>query len=168
MIITAKLSMAQLKPVDAQSKISFKIKNLGFEVPGTFGGLQGSIRFDPAKPADALFDITVDASTVNTDNSLRDEHLRGENYFDVKKYPLIHYVSVSVVPGKRKNNWEINGKLTIKSFTKDVVIPFYFEPATGGGYVFTGNFSINRKDFNVGGSSPISDNLDLHLQVTAR
>lgn len=167
-LLTVNKLPAQLKPVDEESSVAFKIKNLGFGVPGTLKGLQGTIRFDMAAPANAMFDITLNAATINTDNNLRDEHLRGETYFNVKQFPTIRFVSISVTQGKQKNTWNLNGKLTIKSFTKDVTIPFVFAAATGGGYLFTGNFSINRKDFHIGGASPISDNLDCNLRVVAR
>jgi len=161
MLMMAELSMAQLKPVDDQSKVSFRIKNLGFGVTGTFSGLQGHIRFDPAKPADALFDVTVNAASVNTDNSTRDEHLRGETYFDVKKYPVIRFVSDAVTAG------QVTGKLTVKDITKTISFPFT-ATHTGGGYTFSGSFHINRRDFHVGGGSTISDNLDVTLQVVAK
>jgi polyisoprenoid-binding protein YceI len=60
------------------------------------------------------------------------------------------------------------GKLTLKNHTKDLSFPFTAEAADGGGYRFKGTFSINRKDFEVGGTSTISDNLDVTLDITAK
>jgi polyisoprenoid-binding protein YceI len=165
-LLLAKLSMAQLKPVDEKSKLMFYIKNLGFKTSGTFNGLQGQVRFDPAKPATSFFDVSINAASVNTDNNLRDEHLRGETYFDVKKFPIIHFVSSAVTAGKKKGEWQLNGKLTIKDITKDISFPFSATPS-GNGYLFNGQFTINRKDFHIGGSSPVSDNLDVVLEVMA-
>jgi polyisoprenoid-binding protein YceI len=82
-IISAGSATAQYKPTDQGSTVQFKIKNLGFNVNGFFTGLQGNIQFDPAHPDQGHFDVSVDAASVNTDNSTRDEHLRKENYFDV-------------------------------------------------------------------------------------
>ena len=69
--------------------------NLGFNVNGSFGGLEGEIQFDPAHPELCHFGVSVDAASMNRDNSLRDEHLRNDSYFDVKKYPR----SISNQPG---------------------------------------------------------------------
>ncbi len=89
-ILTALIAgsaFAQYKPTDEGSSLNFTIKNFGIEATGKFTGLQGDITFDPANPAAANFDVSIDAASVNTDNSLRDGHFRGESYFDVKNYP---------------------------------------------------------------------------------
>jgi polyisoprenoid-binding protein YceI len=157
---------AQYKPAEQGSSVNFTIKNLGFGVDGTFKGLQGDIIFDPANLAVSVFDVTIDASTVNTYNSLRDGHLKGESYFDVKNYPRIHFVSTKVFGGKN-GAYNIIGKLTIKKTTRVVSFPFSATPATDG-FVFKGAFSINRKDYDVGGTSTISDNLDVSLNILAK
>jgi polyisoprenoid-binding protein YceI len=162
-----KWAPAQVKPVDAGSSVQFKIKNLGFTIDGSFTGLQGNIRFDPSHLADAVFDVSIDANTVNTDNSLRDDHLRNEDYFDVKHYPLIHFVSSKVTPSNKANALFIFGKLTIKNQTKDVSFPFT-ATASDHGWLFAGTFTMNRRDFGVGGASIIADKLDVSLNVLAK
>jgi polyisoprenoid-binding protein YceI len=154
---------SQLTPSDEHSKIIFHIKNLGFATSGTFSGLAGTIYFDPEKPAATSFDVTVKSASVNTDNSLRDSHLRGENYFDVAHFPVIRLQSVSVAK-KTGNNWIVNGRLTIKGIVKEISFPFTAEPA-GDNFLFKGQFRINRKDFHIGGASPISDELEVDLTV---
>jgi len=157
---------AQYKPAEQGSSVNFTIKNLGFGVDGTFKGLQGEITFDPANPAASAFDVTIDASTVNTDNSLRDGHLKGDSYFDVKNYPRIHFLSTKVSGGKN-GAYNITGKLTIKKTTRVISFPFTATPSNGG-FVFKGTFNINRKDYDVGGTSTISDNLDVSLNILAK
>ena len=154
------------KPVDEGSSIKFKLKNFGLNTGGTFSGLQGIIHFDKDNPSASTFDVSIDANSVNTNVDMRDNHLRDENYFDVKKYPRIHFVSTSVKPGK-ENTFEISGKLTIKGKTKDINFPFTATQSTDG-YIFNGEFKINRKDFGVGGSSTISDNVTVTLTVVAK
>ena len=154
------------KPVDEGSSIKFKLKNLGFNTGGTFSGLEGTIYFDKDNLSTASFDVSIDASSVNTTVDMRDNHLRDESYFDVKKYPRIHFVSTSVKPGK-ENSFEISGKLTIKDKTKDINFPFTATQSTDG-YIFNGEFKINRKDFGVGGSSTVSDNVTVTLNIVAK
>jgi len=158
--------LAQYKPVEQGSSVNFTIKNLGFDVGGTFKGLQGEITFDPANLATSIFDVTLDASTVNTDNSLRDGHLKGDSYFDVKNYPKIHFVSTKVLGGKN-GTYVITGNLTIKKTTEVISFPFSAAPSNDG-LVFKGTFSIKRKDYDVGGTSTISDNLDVSLNILAK
>jgi polyisoprenoid-binding protein YceI len=168
-ILTALISgsaLAQYKPTDQGSSLNFTIKNFGIEANGKFTGLQGDITFDPANAAAANFDVSIDAASVNTDNSLRDSHLRGDSYFDVKDYPRIRFVSTKITSGK-SGEFVITGKLTIKKTTKVISFPFS-ATASSDGYVFKGTFNINRKDFDVGGTSTISNELEVALNILAK
>jgi polyisoprenoid-binding protein YceI len=166
-LIAGKFVLAQYKPVEKGSEVKFKVKNFGFNVGGSFSGLDGNIHFDAANPGGATFDVSIDANTVNTDNNTRDNHLREDTYFDVKNYPRIRFVSTKVTSSNQKGTFVIFGKLTIKKETKEISFSFTAEPADGG-YLFKGQFKINRRDFDVGGSSTISDNVDLSLSILAK
>ncbi len=153
-------------PRDDGSKVGFKIRNFGFNVEGFFKGLQGDIHFDPNDPAHSSFDVSVDAASVNTDNELRDSHLKKEGYFDVQKHPHIRFVSTKVMASGKNGCFVLYGKLTIKDQTKDLSFPFTATPLNGG-TIFSGEFKINRRDFGIGGSSTISDELTVSLNVMA-
>jgi polyisoprenoid-binding protein YceI len=157
----------QYLPADQGSTISFKIKNLGFNSEGSFSGLQGTIVFDPQNPAADSFDVSISAASVNTDNNMRDEHLRKDSYFDVEKYPRIRFVSTAVTAVDKNGHYQVKGRLTIKSTTKEITFPFFATPA-GDDYIFKGSFTINRRDFDVGGGSTLSNDLTVTLTVLAR
>lgn len=154
-------------PVGEGSTIGFKIKNFGFTNEGTFKGLRGTIVFDPQNVAADSFDVSIDAASVNTDNDMRDDHLRKEAYFDVEKYPRIRLVSSTVTEVDRNGHYRLTGKLTIKGTTKEISFPFLATPV-GEGYIFKGEFSIKRRDFDVGGMSTLSNDLTVSLTVLAR
>jgi polyisoprenoid-binding protein YceI len=160
------MAAAQLRPVDPGSMVEFRVKNFGFMVIGSMKGLGGQIKFDPAQPGEALFSVTVDAKTVNTDNTMRDDHLRDADYLDAERYPHILLVSEKITPAG-KGAWKFTGKLTIKDHSQPVSFPFTAEQVVGG-YLFSGSFVIRRKDFGVGGFSTISDNLEIRLHVIAK
>lgn len=157
-----------LTPTDEGSKVHFVIKNFGIKTGGDFTGLKGTIKFDPKNAALWSFDVTVDANTIDTDNSTRDGHLRKSEYFDVKDYPLIHMVSTKIEGTSTAGTYMLNANLTIKDVTKSIRFPFKVN-AKGDGYVFTGSFPMNRRDFNVGGDSiSMADNLTVTLSVFAK
>lgn len=156
---------AQYNPVDNKSEIRFKIKTFGINVNGAFTGLEGNILFDANHFSDSKFDVSLDASTINTDNSLRDSHLREEAFFDVKNYPHIHFVSTKII-SSRKGTLLVYGKLSIKNREKDISFPFTAKELING-YFFKGTFIINRKDFGVGETNIISDNVEISLSVFA-
>jgi polyisoprenoid-binding protein YceI len=165
-LFAANQSIAQYMPADQGSEIKFTINNFGFGVEGRLTGLQGSIDFDPQNGAAGKFDVSIDAGTVNTDNSLRDAHLRNDSYFDVKNYPRIRLVSTRIAPTGKAGTYQFEGQLTIKKTTLPVSFPFTVSPANGG-LDFKGSFTINRKDFDVGGTSTISNELTVSLNVMA-
>jgi polyisoprenoid-binding protein YceI len=154
-------------PVDSASDISFKIKNLGFNTTGSFSGLAGTITFLPDSLAGCSFDVHIDANTVNTGVEMRDDHLRKADFFDVKKYPQIRFVSEKINTTKKNGTLFVSGKLTIKGITRDIGFPFTAQPIENG-YLFTGEFTMNRKDFNVSAGSTVSDRLTVMLKVVAR
>lgn len=167
-VLASAASFAQdYKPADEGSSIEFVIKNLGFNTKGTFSGLGGSISFDAKDPGRDSFDVSIDAASVNTDNSMRDSHLKNDSYFDVEKYPRIRMVSTAVSGPDKSGHYIFNGKLTIKDRTKDISFPFIATPI-GEDYIFKGSFTINRRDFEVGGSSTLANNLTVSLTVLAK
>jgi polyisoprenoid-binding protein YceI len=166
-IISGILATDQYKPEDRGSSVQFRIKNLGFNVDGTFNGLDGNIQFDPGNLTGSQFEVSVDANTVNTDNNMRDNHLRNETYFDVKNYPRIRFVSTKITPSNKTGTFTIFGKLTIKNQTRDISFPFTAS-LSNEGYLFNGTFRINRRDFNVGGTSTISDDLEVTVKIFSK
>jgi len=167
-LMSVQLTFAQgYKPTDQGSTVAFEIKNLGFNTKGSLSGLDGKITWDPKDPGKAVFDVSVAAATINTDNDMRNEHLKKESYFDVGKYPRIRIVSTSITGPDRSGHYTFNGKLTIKATTKDISFPFIATPLADD-YIFKGDFTINRKDFGVGGSSTIANSLKVSLTVLAK
>jgi polyisoprenoid-binding protein YceI len=149
------------------SAITFKTKNLGIGVDGTVGGLQATIHFNPADMVSASIEASVDAKTISTDNSLRDDHLRSDEFFDAAHYPKILIKSISI---KHKSGNKYTGQfnLTIKNKTKTIEIPFTYT-AKGDLSDFTGSFKINRLDYGVGDSSlTLSDEVDISINAEFR
>lgn len=154
-------------PVDEGSAIGFKIKNFGISSDGSFKGLLGTIVFDPQNAAADSFDVSIDAASINTDNTMRDEHLRKEAYFDVEKYPRIRFVSSRIVAEDANGHYRATGTLTIKGTTKEISFSFLAAPS-GDDYIFKGNFTIKRRDFDVGGASSLGNEVAVSLTVLAR
>ncbi|MGB4846020.1 MAG: YceI family protein [Ferruginibacter sp.] len=155
-------------PVDEGSKVHFVIKNFAIKTGGDFTGLKGTIKFDPEKYTSTVFDVSVDAATIDTDNSSRDGHLKKAEYFNVDTYKTLHFKSTKVVRSSSEGRFYVYGDLTIKGVTKPVEFGFGATPKDGG-YIFDGSFTINRRDFGVGGSSiSMSDNLTVSLSVFAK
>jgi polyisoprenoid-binding protein YceI len=160
------INAQQYKPVDAKSEVKFIVKNFGLNTPGTLSGLKGAIQFNPSNLSAAFFNVSVDVNTINTGIDMRDSHLKKDEYFNAEKYPNISFVSTSI--NQDGKVYVLSGELTIKGISKSISFPF-MAVAQNGGMLFTGNFSINRKDFNLGGGSAVlSNNVDVSLKVFAQ
>jgi len=99
---------------------------------------------------------TLDASTIVTGITLRDNHLKKADYFDVKKFPTIQ-MSSTALNKISKNKYVGKFNLTIKGVTKNITAPFVFS-IVGNIYLVTGEFVINRLHFNLGEESTILSN----------
>jgi polyisoprenoid-binding protein YceI len=157
-------------PVDAGSKVHFVIKNFGINTGGDFSGLKGEIHFLPEKLSACTFNVTVSAKTVDTDNEMRDKNLVSDEYFDAAKFPEIKIVSTKIDKTNQTGSgfYYFTGTLTIKGVTKNIAFPFQAKKVDDG-YLFTGNFQIDRTAFGVGEKNMVlSSNVAVTLSVTAK
>ena len=147
-------------------EVMFKIKNAGVTVTGRFSGLKTALVFSADKPGSSSLKGSVDVATIKTGIDKRDQDLLGDKYFDAAKYKQIEISSVSL----EKKGSAYSGKfnVTIKGVTKQVEIPFTFTESGGQG-AFKGDFTINRRDFGVGGKSMMmADELTVNIDVKAK
>src|ERR1700749_3955609 len=63
---------------------------------GIFKDFKGSIVFDEQNPATAKFDVSIGTASINTGNGLQNKHAKSDEWFDVARYPTIHFVSQKV------------------------------------------------------------------------
>lgn len=154
-------SLAAQNNVNTQkSKVTFEIGNMIFKtVEGSFTGMTGTVVFEPSDLANASIDVCIDASTVNTDNEKRDDHLRDPDFFEVAKYPTICFKSTSIT--KTSNGYVAKGKLTMHGVTKTVSIPLTHTKGQ-----LKGELTLLRKDYKVGESMSnmmVSDEVTINI-----
>ena len=110
------------------SSVKFTVPHMGIsEVEGRFGTFAGTMVQQGADFTNAQVNFTADVSSVNTDNDMRDKHLKSDDFFNADKYPKMTFVSTSFKKGKG-NTYVLEGNLTIRDVTKKVK----FEVSYGG------------------------------------
>lgn len=153
-------------PVERASSVKFYISNYGISTEGSFSGIRGDLFFNPSKIESSSFEISVDAASIFTKNRSRDTHLKTRDYFYVEKYPTIYLISKSITRTGQEGLYWFLGNLIIKGVTKEVKFEFSAIPERSG-YLFKGDFIINRRDFLVGsGSIFLSNNVQVSLAVS--
>lgn len=140
----------------AHSEIRFEIKHIYSSVSGRFSDFSGNVFFNPAQLDKSKFDFTVKVDSIDTHIDKRDNHLRSPDFFDAGKYPLMSFKTTRVTH-KSGNRYDLEGILTIKDVSKDIVVefiywgqkpnPFKKEMLVSG---FDCRFSIDRLDYHVG------------------
>ena len=147
------------------------------KVRGAFNEFEGTATLDGANPANSTAKVTIKATSIDTRNEQRDEHLRSNDFFAMDEFPEITFVSTGVsVDGE---TYELTGDLTVKGVTKSVTIPFEYEgsakdPFGNDRVGFSGSLVINRKDFGVSFNAPletggllVSDKITLEFDISA-
>lgn len=159
LIISLNSNAQNFKPIDSTSKIHFVIKNFGINTGGDLKGLKGNISFSPDDLAASNFNVSVEVSTIDTDNSMRDKSLVGDEYFEATKFPLLTITSTKIEKTNKTaaGFYYFTGSLTIKGITKAISFPFHAKEENNG-ILFTGNFDVNRMDFGLGQQSIVLGN----------
>lgn len=160
------------------SSAQFSVKHLMIStVRGQFGGVKGSVLYDPNNPAVTTIEATIDCSTVNTGEPKRDADLKTAEFFDVKRYPVMKFKSKRVetaAAGKLK----LTGDLTINAVTREVVLDLegpspQIRDAQGRDKIgVSGVTKISRKEFGITynpiletGGVTVSDEVSIVLEI---
>lgn len=151
--VTAKDAVAKWTVDKAHSGVKFTVTHLVVsEVEGSFKLFDGSMETSKPDFSDAKINFTVDVNSVNTDNDMRDKHLKSDDFFSAEKYPQMKFQSTSFTSAGG-NKYKLGGNLTIKDVTKPAVFDVtYGGTANAMGKTksgFKAKTTINRFDYNL-------------------
>lgn len=156
------------------SDVSFQVRHLGVaKVRGRFDDFEGTI-VTAENPLDSSVNAVIKTTSVNTNNQIRDENLRQDDFLNAEQYPTMTFTSTGVRADG--DNFLVDGDLTIRAVTKQVTLNLELN---GFGAAFDGKplagFSacteISRSDFGVTGgpaSAVVSDNVKITLELEAK
>ncbi len=176
-------AQTQWKVDKAHSNIKFSVTHLVVsEVEGNFKSYEGTVTTKSATDfSDLQADINIAVNSINTDNDMRDTHLKSAEFFSAEKFPSITFKSASCKKITEKT-FKLSGDLTITNITKKVTFDVTYNGTTKDPYGntkagFKASISINRFDYDlkwntlteaggmvVGDEVKINVNLELSLQ----
>jgi polyisoprenoid-binding protein YceI len=160
------------------SNFEFKIRHLMVSnVKGTFTKTRGVATIDDQDVTNLKVEATIDAASVNTGHAKRDDHLRGPDFFDVAKYPVITFASKKVTKVDA-GRVQVTGDLTIHGITREIVMdvegptPEVKDPSGNFRRGATATGKINRKDFGLtwnrtldAGGVVVGDDVTISVEV---
>jgi polyisoprenoid-binding protein YceI len=158
------------------SDISFTVRHMMVsKVRGHFRDFEGEI-VTAADPRNSRLTATIQVASVDTNNEMRDNHVRSGDFFDVANHATATYRSTGVV--EKDGEYVLEGDLTLKGVTKELPLRLEingFGPDPQGGVRsgFTARGTLNRNDFGVNlatvmnGVVVLGDNIDLTVEIEA-
>lgn len=140
------------------SEVGFAARHFGVsKVKGRFDKFEGTF-VTGEDPLASSVTVTIDATSINTNQEQRDAHIRSADFFHVEEHPTFTFVSTGVKDDG--GQYLLEGDLTIRGVTRPVTLNLEvngFGPDAYGGTRagFTATGEINRNDFGVSFNGPI-------------
>ncbi|MEU1676553.1 YceI family protein [Streptomyces roseifaciens] len=163
----------------AHSSIGFTVRHaMVTNVKGAFTEHEGTLGLDGTDPSRSTAAIDVRIASVDTGMKDRDAHLRGDDFFDAERFPLMRFRSTAAeqLGGDR---YRITGDLTIKDVTRPLSIDLEFNGSATDVYGnervgFEGGAEILRSDWGLTwnaaletGGVMVSDKVKLTFDISA-
>lgn len=138
-----------LDPV--HSSIMVTVRHLGLSsVHGRFTEFAGVIEIVD-RPEESRVRAQIRAASIDTANATRDDHLRGADFLDAERHPLITYDGTHVV-AVGEDRWTVHGELTLKNVRRPVALDLLYlgtgpDPWGGTRAAFRATTELRREDF---------------------
>lgn len=137
----------------AHSEVLFQVRHLITKVRGRFSDFAGTITFDAERPERSSVALTIQATSIDTNQADRDTHLRSDDFFSVAQFPTVTFTS-SAISARGGDRYEVTGDLSIRGITKSIVLPVVYlgtakDPWGNEKLAFETEIVINRKDFGL-------------------
>ena len=136
--------------IAAKSEIGFMVKQMGVGVSGAFKRYSAKVNLDPAKPESASAEIEVDIASISTGTDEGDQTAVDKPWLDAADFAKARFKS-SAVRALGGDKYEVKGTLTIRGKPRELTIPLTLKTGSDGVTVATGEFTVRRTDFGVGG-----------------
>jgi polyisoprenoid-binding protein YceI len=156
------------------SFVLFKVTRLGAEyVYGRFtGGLSGMVSFDSAAPDKSAVAVELKTDTLDTGFAKRDNDIKGEDFLNVKQFPVVTFKSKSVQK-VTDQQYTVTGDLAFHGVTKPLTVQANIIGQGKGmkGELLTGvefHFILKRSEYGVNYGLPgVRDDVELTVAVGA-
>lgn len=153
------VALTSTRTIAPESFVKFSIQEGMLPVEGKIRGMKGIIDFDPEHLDQSRLDVTIETRTINTGNKTRDNHLKNEDFFDVKNYPQIRFESDNIAQDGAF--YVAHGKLHMHGVTRERDIRFLVKDG-----LFNGNFTLDRSDYDIGGGVDMLIGDEVHVYIT--
>lgn len=157
---------------NADSKLAFVGSKVTGSHDGSINSFKGTVTIPDGAIEKGRVTVDADAQSISSDNEKLTGHLKSADFFDVAKYPRIHFESTSVQPSNQAGATHLlTGNMEMHGVTKSITFPAKVS-VQGDTVKVNAEFSINRKDFgiNYAGKADdlIRDEVVVKLDINAK
>ena len=166
------LSRAQVpvfKITTEDSSIKFSVK-ASVALAGSFDKWDATLTFTSPDVETGVLDVKIQAASVNTGSSMKDDKLKGEDFFDVKQDPLITFHSKKIVQ-TGPNTFSVQGDFTIRGVSKPETLTLTVSGQGTGSGEAHGTMAFDRKDYGMTKNIPflkIADRVEVTVDLKAK
>jgi polyisoprenoid-binding protein YceI len=151
------------------SKITFFVK-ASVTIDGTFNKWDTSLTFTSPDVSTGVLDVKIQADSVDTGSGFKDDKLKSEDFFDVKKDPYITFRSTKIVR-TGPNTFDAPGTFTIRGVSKPETLTFTDDPEGKGTGEIKGTMAFDRKEFGMDSGIPfirIADRVEVTIDFKVK
>ena len=152
-----------------ESSIKFGVES-SVSIKGIFEKWNTSIQFSSRDVRSATLDIEIEAGSVNTGSQMKDNKLKGKDFFNVKESPLITFKSTKIVQSG-PNTFDVEGDFTIRGVTKTEKLTFTSEGKGSPSGSLDGTMAFDRKDYGMTSGIPfirIANRVEVNVRLKWR
>jgi polyisoprenoid-binding protein YceI len=129
--------------VPGESSTKFDVE-ASVAIKGTFAKWDATLTFKSPDVTTGILDIKIQAASVDTGNGMKNGKLKGKDFFDVEKSPLITFHSTKVVQ-TGPNTFEVDGDFTLRGVTKAEKLTLTLSGKGTGSGEIKGTMAFDRK-----------------------
>ncbi|MFD9460137.1 YceI family protein [Streptomyces sp. NPDC060027] len=147
MTVAIETGLWQLDPAGSTVAIAHRTMWGLVTVKGTFGGVTAEGEIRPDGRAHGV--VTLDATSLDTKNAKRDEHLRGSDFFDAENNPTLAFAVDDAVV-RQDDSVDITGRLTVRGESRPQAITARVTESSTDAVSLTTEFTVDREQFGMG------------------
>jgi polyisoprenoid-binding protein YceI len=152
-----------------ESNIKFGVES-SVSIQGVFEKWNASIKFSSRDIRSAVLDIEIEAGSVNTGSHMKDNKLKGKDFFDAKESPLITFKSTKIIQ-TGPNTFDIEGNFTIRGVTKTEKLTLTSDSKGTPTGTLDGIMAFDRKDYGMTSGIPfikIANRVEVNVRLKWR
>ena len=152
-----------------ESSIKFGVDS-SVSIKGIFEKWNTSIKFSSTDVRSAALDIEIEADSVNTGSHMKDNKLKGKDFFNVKESPLITFKSTKIIQ-TGPNTFDIEGNFTIRGVTKTEKLTLTSDNKGTPTGTLDGTMAFDRKEYGMTSGIPfikIANRVEVNVRLKWR